>query len=172
MLGFYFLAKFGLFLTYILTVYHKKSSSILLRKNMFNLYLHFSFKKPVPSQFLQDFSVENLETTLITFLSNFFPEIYLSRIINYRGSVFTLYLKWGGLSLDCGLSTFSFFFFLSVFSLTGTNDSQDSKGIIIFLVFHFFSLAIIHLAHRDFYHFFFIELFVFTRVILVDACSP
>ena len=45
MQGFYFLVKFGLVLIYILKVYRKKSSSILLRKNMFNSLLAFCFWK-------------------------------------------------------------------------------------------------------------------------------
>ena len=52
-------------------------------------YLHFPFEKHVPSQVLKDFSVENVETTPSIFLSRFSSEIYLSRIINHWGSVFT-----------------------------------------------------------------------------------
>ena len=55
-------------------------------------YLHFSFEKHVISQVLKDFSVENLETTPSTFPSKFSYEIYLHGIINYWGSIFTLYL--------------------------------------------------------------------------------
>ena len=65
---FYFLVKFGLVLMYILKVYRKKSSSILL---------HFFFWKVcIFSKVLKDFSVENLETTPGTFLSKFSSEIY------------------------------------------------------------------------------------------------
>ena len=66
MQGFYFFVKFGLVLIYILKVYRKKSSSILLRKNMFNSLcsnMFIAFEKHVPSQVLKDFFVENLETT-------------------------------------------------------------------------------------------------------------
>ena len=63
MQAFYFSVKFGLVLIYVLEVYRKKSSSILLRKICSIHYLHFSFEKHVPSQVLKDFSVENLETT-------------------------------------------------------------------------------------------------------------
>ena len=63
MQGFYFFVKFGLVLIYVLKVCRKKSPSILLRKNMFNSLLAFCFWKHVPSHVLQDFSVENLETT-------------------------------------------------------------------------------------------------------------
>ena len=52
----------------------------------------FSFEKHVISQVLKDFSVENLETTPSTFPSKFSYEIYLHGIINYWGSIFTLYL--------------------------------------------------------------------------------
>ena len=80
------------FLLYIKKAYRKKSSAVLLRKDLQLIYLHFSFEKHVPSQVLKGFSVENLETTGSTFLSKFSSEIYLSRIINYWGSIFTLYL--------------------------------------------------------------------------------
>ena len=80
------------FLLYIKKAYRKKSSAVLLRKDLQLIYLQFSFEKHVPSQVLKDFSVENLETTRSTFLSKFSSEIYLSRIINYWGSIFTLYL--------------------------------------------------------------------------------
>ena len=74
---------------------------------MFNSLLAFFFwKKHLPSQVLKDFSVENLETTPSTFLSKFSSEIYLSRIISYWGSIFTLYLTWGAFSLVCALFTF------------------------------------------------------------------
>ena len=63
MQGFYYFVKFGLVLIYILKVYRKKSSSILLRKNISNSYLHFAFEKHVSSHVLKDFSVENLGTT-------------------------------------------------------------------------------------------------------------
>ena len=148
-----------------------------MRKDLQLIYLHFSFEKHVPSQVLKGFSVENLETTGSTFLSKFSSEIYLSRIINYWGSIFTLYLMWGAFSLVCVLSTFFFFlslFFFFSFSvgifLTDTNDSQDSRDveeIIIFLAFDFHLLTNIHLAHRDFYHFFLIGLSVITRLRLV-----
>ena len=80
------------FLLYIKKTYRKISSAVLLRKDLQLIYLQFSFEKHVPSQVLKDFSVENLETTRSTFLSKFSSEIYLSRIINYWGSIFTLYL--------------------------------------------------------------------------------
>ena len=112
--GFYFLVKFGLVLLYVLKVYRKKFSSILLRKNMFNSVLAFSFEKHISSQDFKDFSVENLKTTPSNFL-NFFSEIYLSPIINYSGSIFTLYLTWGVFSLVCVVSIFFSFFHFSFF---------------------------------------------------------
>ena len=95
--------------------------------------MHFSFEKHAPSQILKDFSVENLEATPSIFLSKVSSEITLSRIINYWGSIFTLYLTWGVFSLVCVLSIFLFSFFLlcflfpSVFFLTDTNDSQEYR---------------------------------------------
>ena len=83
---------------------------------------------------MKDFSVENLESTPSTFLSTFSSEIYLSRIINYWGIIFTLYLTWGAFILVCVLSAsfflsffLLFFLFLSVFSLTDTNESKGSR---------------------------------------------
>ena len=69
----------------------KKSSSILLKKNMFNPLLAFFFCKTAPSQVLKCFSVENQETNPSTFLSKFFRDIYLSQIVNYWGIIFTLH---------------------------------------------------------------------------------
>ena len=96
--------------------------------------MHFSFEKHARPQVLKDFSIENLETTPSTFLSNFFSEIYLYQITSYWGSVFTLYLTWGAFSLVCVLSVlflsfffFFFFLFLSIFFLKDTNNSQDSS---------------------------------------------
>ena len=111
--GFYFLVKFSLVLIYRLKVYREKSASILLRKNMFI----FSFEKHVPSQVFKRFPVESLETTPSNFLSKFFWDL-LSPIINCWGSIFTIYLTWGVISLVCVVSVFfflSFFFFFSLF---------------------------------------------------------
>ena len=57
------MVKFGLVLIYILKVYGKKFSSILLRKNMFNSLLAFCFWKAFISQVLKDYSIENPETS-------------------------------------------------------------------------------------------------------------
>ena len=66
------------------------------------------------------------------------------------------------------------FLFLMAFSLTDTNDSQDSKleRENHYLVFLFHSITNIHLVHRDFYHFFLIDLFVITRLLGDETCSP
>ena len=114
MQSFYFLVKFRLVLIYVLTVYRSKSSSASLKKEKLKKclihYLHFSFEKNAAFQVLKDFSVENFETTPSTFLPKFSSEIHLSLIINYRCSIFTLYLTLGVLSLVC------------LISLTDTND--------------------------------------------------
>ena len=116
---------------------------------------------------LKDSCVENLETTPNTFLSNFFSKFYLSQIINYLGSIFTLHLTRETFSLVCVLSVmfflsffFPFFLFLSVFSLTDNND---------FLVFLFHLVTNIHLFHRDFDHSFLIDLFLITRLIAAES---
>ena len=72
------------------------------------------------------------------------------------------------------LSFVLFFLFLSVFSLTDTNDSYDGTGerIIIFLAFHLHTLMNIYLIHRDFYHLGLLDLFVITRLIADETCSP
>ena len=120
---FHFKVKFGLVLIYILKVYCKKSSSILLRKNIFNSFF-FSFEKHVPSQISKDFSNENIKTAPSTFLKKIWSEIYLSWIINYWVSIFILSLTWGAFSLVCVPSVLVlcffllFFLFLPVYSFT------------------------------------------------------
>ena len=132
MQGFYFLAKFGLIIFYILKVYRKKSSSIYWEKICSIYYLYFS-SVFLFLQVLKDSSLENVATAPSIFHSKFSSGIHLSWVINYWGSIFTLYLTWGGFSLVCVLFVFfsfflSFFFlFQSVLSLTGTNNSQDSR---------------------------------------------
>ena len=105
MQGFYFLVKFGLVLIYILKVYRKKSSSILLRKNMFNSLLAFCFWKACTFSSFERF---------LCWKSRNYSQIYLSGIINYWGSILTLYITWGAFSLVCVLSVF-FSSFLSCF---------------------------------------------------------
>ena len=77
-------------------------------------YLHFSFENYVPFQVLKYLSVESFETTSRTFHPKFSSEIYLSRIINYWFSIFTLYTKLGAFSLVCVLSAFFLFFPFSI----------------------------------------------------------
>ena len=159
---FYFLVKFGLVLIYISKVCRKKSSSILLRKNMFNSLLAFFFCKACTSSSFQRFSVENLETTPSNFLPKFFCEIYLSTIINYWGSICALHLTWGAFRLVCVVSVFFSFFLLIFFfcwyfpwqTLTIHKIAGMGEGIIVFLVLHFHPLTNIHLVHWDFYYFF------------------
>ena len=127
--GFYFFVKFGSVLIYTL-IYLLYLTCIFI-KNPLRFYWEKIFYWEKHERFLKNFSVENLETTPSTFLSKFYFENHLSRIINYWGSIFTLYLTWGEFSLVWSLFVFffflSFFFFLlflSVFSLTETNDSH------------------------------------------------
>ena len=176
------MVKFDLLLIYILKVYRKKSSLILLRKNMLNSFLpEFSFEKHVLSQVLKDFSVENLETTACTFLSKNFYEICLSQFI-YHCNV-TLYLVRGAISLVCVLSVFLpffilfffIFFFFLVFSLIDTNnlwDSREGKRN------HYFSCFQLTLANEHsfsssrFLPLPFTDLFVIIRPIDDETCSP
>ena len=160
-------------LIYILKVYRKKSSSILFtKKNLNSLFALFCWKACTFSSF-ERFSAENPETTPSTFLRKFFSEIYLSWIINYWGSIFALYLTSRAFSLVCVLSiflsfflSFSLFFFfyryfpwqiLTIQRIAGKGEAP---------------LTNIHLVHQDFYHFFLIDLFVITRLIADEACSP
>ena len=106
MQGFYFFVKFGLVLIYILKVYRKKSSSILLRKNMFNSLLAFCFWKACTFSSFERF---------LCWKSRNYSQIYLSRIINYWDSILTLYITWRAFSLVCFLSVFFFFFLLLFF---------------------------------------------------------
>ena len=165
MQGFYFFVKFGLVLIYILKVYRKKSSSILLRKNMFNSLLAFCFWKACTFSSFERF---------LCWKSRNYSQIYLSGIINYWGSILTLYITWGAFSLVFSFFLSCFFLFLSVFSLTDTKNSQNGteEGIIIFFVFRVHPLTNIHLVHRDFYHLFLFDLFVITRLIADETSSP
>ena len=115
---FYFFVKFGLVLIYILKVYRKKSSSILLRKNMFNSLLAFCFWKACTFSSFERF---------LCWKSRNYSQIYLSGTMNYWGSILTSYITWEAFSLVCVLSVFFFFLsflffslFLLVFSLTDT----------------------------------------------------
>ena len=157
MQGFYFLAKFGLILFYILKVYRKKFSSIYWEKICSIYYLYFS-SIFLFLQVLKDSSVEDVATAPSIFHSKFSSGIHLSWIINYWGSIFTLYLTWGGFILVCVLFVFfsfflSFFFFFNQYFpwqvLTIHRIAGKGEGIIIFLVFHFHPLRNIHLVNLD-----------------------
>ena len=166
-------------LIYILKVFRKKSPSILSRKNMSSLLLtFFSWKAYTISSFERFLC---WKSSFTTFLWKFSSEIYLSRSINYWGSIFTLCLTWGAFNLVCVLSVF--FFFLSFFffffyryfpwqTLTIHRIAGKVEGIIIFYGFHFHPLTNIDLVHRDFYQFFLIDLFIITRLIADETCSP
>ena len=106
MQDFYFFVKFGLVLIYILKVYRKRPSSILLRKNMFNSLFAFSFWKACTFSCFERF---------LCWKSRNYSQIYLSGIINYWGSIFTLYIRWGASSLVCVLSLSSCLFLSSFF---------------------------------------------------------
>ena len=99
-------------------------------------HLHFLFKKPVPSQVLKDFSVENIQTIPSTFLSKFSSEICLSWTINY----WVNHLVWFVFYPYFFLSFFLVFFhFLSYFpwqTLTIHRISENREAIIILLVFY------------------------------------
>ena len=98
---FYFFVKFDLVLIDILKIYRKKSSSILLRKNMFNSLLPFFFRKAC--------TCSSFETFLFWKFRNY-SQIYLSQIIDYWYSMLTLYITWGAFSLAFSPSFFLFFF--------------------------------------------------------------
>ena len=139
---------------------------------MFNSLLEFFFWKG------GNFS--NFERFLCWKFRNY-SQIYLSRIINYWDSILILYVTWGAFSLVCLLSVFFFSFFLLFFffylyfpwqTLAIHKIEGTGEGIIIFLVFHFHPLTDIHLIHRDFYHLFLLDLFVITRLMADETCSP
>ena len=127
--------------------------------------------------FFIDFCVENLETAPSNFFSKFFwRSIYLQLLV--IDVVFVHYTEpkeWSVwfMYYPC-FFFFLYFLLLLVFSLTNTNKVQRiagmGEGINVFLVFH--SLTNIHLVHRDFYHFFLINLFVITRLMTNETFSP
>ena len=106
MQGFHIIWKFGLVLIYILKVYRRKSSSILSRKNMFNSLLAFYFWKAYTFSSFERF---------LCWKSRNYSQIYLSGIINYWGSMLTLYITLEAFSLVCVLSVFFSFFHSSLF---------------------------------------------------------
>ena len=120
--GFYLFVKFRIWFLFIYWRFIvKKSSSILLRKSMFNSLLAFCFWKACTSSSFERFLCWKFRN---------YSQIHLSEIINYWDSILTLYITWGVFSMVCVLSVFfsvflSFLFFvlfLSVFPLTDTND--------------------------------------------------
>ena len=123
--GFYLLDKFGLVLIYILKVYCK-SSSILLKNNMFNLsiaffhYTLFKYFYIIPNVMSVWFGLYSIR---IFFLSFFLLLFFLYRLFPWQT--------------------------LTIHSIVG-----KGEGIIIFLVFYFHPLTNIHLVHQDFYDFF------------------
>ena len=120
-------------------------------------------------------------------LEIFFWDLFISNI-NYLGSIFTLCLPWGAFSLVCArnvrfvlypyflLYLFLLFIFLYWYfpwqTLAIRRIAGKGEGIVIFLVFHFHPLKNIDLVHWDFYHFILIDLFIITRLIANETCSP
>ena len=138
----YFLVKFGLVLIYILKFIVKNHFQFYWENICSIHYLHFAFEKHVPSQVFKDFSVENLETTPSNFISKFFSEIFLSPIINYWGSIFTLHLTWGAFSLVCVVNVMEVLFWVSLQNL----DLYFSIFFLSFLLRFFLSLLIFSLT--------------------------
>ena len=78
MRGFHFLVKFGLVLISILKVYSKKSSSILLRKYMFNSLLAFFFWKACTVSCFERFlSWKSRNYSLHFSLENFLWDLFI-----------------------------------------------------------------------------------------------
>ena len=172
--SFYFLFKFGLVLIYILKVYRKRSSSILLRKNMFN-YLHFFWKAYTFLSF-ERFLCWKFRNYSQHVFSKFSADIYLELLI-IGGSIFTIYLASAAFSLVCvGSIFFSFFFFFFFYQyfpwriLKIQRIAGNQEEVIIFLS-HFHSLTNIHLVHQDFHQFVLTGLFVIARLIADETCS-
>ena len=117
--GFNFSFKFGLLLIYILKIYRKKYSSILLIKNMFNSSLAFCFWKACNFFKFWKICLLELEQLLPALFSQNLLQrsIYLELLI-IGGSIFALYLKWGAFSLVCVLSVFSSFLSFLFFSFS------------------------------------------------------
>ena len=153
MRGFHFLVKFGLVLISILKVYSKKSSSILLRKYMFNSLLAFFFWKACTVSCFERFlSWKSRNYSLHFSLENFLWDLFILcyHIIPSVWFVFYPYF----------LFSPSFFLFLSDRYFpwqTRTIHRIAGKGeeIIIFLFFNLHPLTNFHLVHWDFYHFFY-----------------
>ena len=165
------MVKFGLVLIYIIKVYCKKSSSILLRKNMFNSILAFFFWKAC--------TLSSFETFLYWKSRNYSQHSSL-KIFFLR----SIYLEWFVIgvvffiitnvrSVQFGLVSFFFFYCYSPWkTLTIHKIAGKGEGILIFLVFHFLP------AHENSFsssrflplllNFCLINLFVITD----ETCSP
>ena len=167
--GFYVFVKFCLVLICILKLYFKVSSSILFRKKKFNSLLAFFFWKA------RTFSI--FERCLCCksrnySLKNFLWDLFIS---NYSWLGYYFYIISNVRNVQFGLCPIRiFFFFLSssflfllVFSLTDTSDSEDSSE-----GRWNHPLMNIQLVHRDFSHFFLLDLFVITRLIADETCFP
>ena len=114
---------------------------------MFNSLLAFFFWKACTFSNFQRFLCWKSRN----YSQQFSLEIFfwdLSSIIDYWGSIFTLYLTWGAFSLVCVVSVI--FFFLSFFfffywyfpwqALAIHRIAGKAEGIIVFFVFHFHPL--------------------------------
>ena len=116
-------------------------------KNIFNSLIAFSFWKAFTFTSFERFLCWRSKLLPALFSRNFLK----SWIVNYWGSIFTLYLAWGAFSLVCVLSVyffllsfFYFFPFLSVLSVTDTKDSQNSRQLRRNYYFSYFSLPPAH----------------------------
>ena len=116
MQGFYFFVKFGLALIYILKVYRKKSSSILIRKNKNKNKIKIRIKFITCILLFKNIYLLKFWKIYMLKILKIYSQIYLSEIIYYCGSILTLYITWGAFSLACVLSVF-FSFILSCFFL-------------------------------------------------------
>ena len=101
-----------------------------MRKNLLNSLLAFFFWKACTFSSFDRFLCWISRSYFQHFSLEIFFWYLFSRIIDYWGSIFTLYLASGAFSLVVFYPYFFSFFlflFLSVFSLTDTNDSKDSR---------------------------------------------
>ena len=105
MQGFYFFVKFGLVLIYKLKVYGKILFDLIEKKYVQFITCIFLMKA---------FTFSSFERFLC-WKSRNYSQIYLSGIINYWGSILTLYITWATFSLVCVLSVFFSFFLVFLF---------------------------------------------------------
>ena len=155
----------------MLKVYHIKSSSIWLRKNMWNSLLAFFFWKAWTSSSFQKFLWWKSRNYSQQFsLESFFlRSIYLQLLI-----IEVVYLMGVAFSLVWVVSVFFFLFYWHFFwqTLTIQRIAGVLKRMIVLFVFYFHLLTNIHLVHRNFYHFFLANLFLITRLIADETSSP